>query len=247
MKTTQLLKQTLSLTLLFAVAAEARIQELASYKDFPQNVSSDTWVIFDLDNTTMRQDSIIGTHQWGDHIREEEISQGRDPKVAKQIQLDKFSILQPYLNVVPVENEIRALVPRLQKQAMSVFALTARPMGIAGVTYDQVRSIGVSFDKSFPAQNDPRLLTAHRFHGLLFSGEVPKGELLKKVMDNSPSKPKRIIFVDDREYNLDSIEASFKDSGIDLLSLRYGAADPLVKGFNAEEAAKEWEKFLNRK
>ena len=89
-----------------------------------------------------------------------------------------------------------------------------------------------NFSKSFPVQNDITKIEKHLHEGIIFSGDVPKGELLKTIVENSPNEFDHIVFVDDKLYNLESIEKSFTNSPIKLESFRYGAADVFVNSFN---------------
>lgn len=227
------MKKLIFIGLLFVLKAQATISELASYiqMDLSQ-LDQDTLVIFDIDNTLLRQDSMIGTHQWGDYIRERAIRRGVDTKAASELQHKLFGELQPHLNTVPVENKILEILKILTDKKIPHFALTARGAVIQDVTVKQVQSLNHNFAQSFPTQKDLSLLNGYLREGIIFSGSTPKGELLKVILENSVHKPTKVIFVDDRGYNLESVEASLKDYPVELTSYRYGGADSYVKNFN---------------
>lgn len=238
----------LALTLHLAAIAPARaeIREIKSYTEaqLPANLA-DTWVIFDIDNTLLRQDHMIGTHQWGDFIREEEVKKGRKPEQAAAIQHAYFQILQPFVRVLPVEREVYPLLTLLQSRAVPTFALTARGLGVAGTTVEQLTKIRINFQRSFPSLM-PKVqdeLAQHLFRGVLFAEGQPKGELLRKLVQSARRAPKHIVFFDDRGYNLESIEKSFAGGPVTLTSYRYGAADPFVQSFDPVRARREWEYF----
>ncbi len=231
---------------LFASSALAETKELASYRDFDVGSLKDTWVVFDVDNTLLRQDHEVGTHQWGDYIREEEVRRGVPVEQATQLQHAYFQILQPFVKVVPVESDIHRVLYSIRQARVPLFALTARSLGMAGITQQQLAKNGMDFEWSFPRLRPgaEASLRPHLFRGILFSGDVPKGELLKRVVEGHGHRPKRIVFVDDRQYNLDSIEKSFAGGPIEILGLRYGGADAKVKGFDPLKAKREWAAFL---
>ena len=223
----------LTLISFISLSAGAKIIELQSMTDLQvQTWNKKTLVVFDIDNTLLRQDSMIGTHQWGDYMKERAMRAGVPENEAKQYQYRVFGQLQDKLNVVPVENEVLALLKTLEDKGIKHFALTARSAILKNVTSKQVQTLKHNFSKSFPVQNDLTKIENHLHEGIIFSGDVPKGELLKTIVENSPDEFDHIVFVDDKLYNLESIEKSFTNNPIKLESFRYGAADVFVNNFN---------------
>lgn len=220
-------------SLLFSLNTLAAITELKSYKDLnTQLFDKDTLVIFDIDNTILRQDSVIGTHQWGDYMRERAIRTGMPQDDASRYQHEAFAELQPYLRVVLIEEEIKKILKDLENRRVPHFALTARAESLKNTTISQLTVVNHSFAKNFPMQIDNKKLEKFLKDGVVFSGGVPKGELLKTIIENSQVKPKKIVFIDDKLYNLESVEKSMAEVGINLTSYRYGAADKFVTGFD---------------
>ncbi len=242
------MKKVLTMILLLTINATAAMSELASYNDLDLSlIDQDTLVVFDIDNTLIRQNSLIGTHQWGDHMRSRAIENGISAEKAAEIQHAAFQSVQPYVQVVKVEEDVDAILKHLQKNHISHFALTARAPVLKEVTFKQLESVNLFFNKSFPEQNNLSLIRDYFYKGLIFSGSTPKGEILKTILQNSVYKYKKIIFIDDRKYNLDSIESSLKDEPVVLLTYRYGAADNFVQSFNPELADLIYSFFLETK
>lgn len=230
------MKRTLSsvLCVLLSVLAQAEIIELKSYKELNlKQMDQKTLVVFDIDNTLLRQNSMIGTHQWGDYIAERAVKFGVDAKAARESQHKAFAEVQPFVTVVPVENEILDILAQLSKEGVANFALTARNPKLQQVTLKQLQVLKHDFASSFPKLKRSGFLKGHLKGGVIFSGATPKGELLKKIIDNSEQKFARIIFIDDKAYNLESVEKSFAQSAIELKSYRYGAADSFLKNFDS--------------
>lgn len=222
------------LLLVLGSTSFAEIIELKSFKDLNlSQVDQKTLVVFDIDNTLVRQNSMIGTHQWGDYLAERAVRFGVEEKTAKDSQHKAFADVQPFVNVVPVEIEILEMLEQLSKRGISNFALTARSSVLQSVTLRQLQVLKHNFSKSFPMIKNTELLKNYLKDGVIFSGSTPKGELLKLIIENSEQKFTRIIFVDDKAYNLDSVEKSFAQSSIELKSYRYGAADIFIKNFEA--------------
>ncbi len=233
---------------LFSSLAEAKIQELPNLAglNFSQ-IGPDTLVVFDIDNTLIRQNHMIGTHQWGDYISERAVRSGIAADEAKQIQYRAFAEVQPYANVVPVEEGIKSILSSLSQRNIKHFALTARAAQLKEITKTQIKILNHSFAESFPAQKDQKVLQEYLDDGIIFSGSTPKGELLKKIIENSTTEITHIIFIDDKLYNLESVEKSFAESNIILESYRYGAADVVVNSFNPQVADIEYSIFKDQR
>ncbi len=238
------MKTLLFLSLFMISHAWAKVSELKSYSDIDlTSINSNTLVVFDIDNTLIRQDQMIGTHQWGDYMKARAIKKGMTPEAAGQLQHKAFAELQSSVSVVPVEESAKTLLQYLQVQNIPHFALTARPAVIMNITLEQIEILNHDFSKGFPEQIDTQILESYLHEGVIFSGETPKGELLKKIIANSKIKPNKIVFIDDRKYNLDSVETSLEGMPFELVSLRYGAADPIVATFNSQIADLEYSFF----
>lgn len=233
------------LILVVAQVATAKISELKSYKNFDLKQDfSDTWVVFDIDNTLLRQDSMIGTHQWGDSLREHYKSLGTAAVSATIDQHAAFAKLQDYVSVVPTEKEVYVVLKHLQKKSIPHFAFTARGANLKAKTLEQIASLKYHFNDTFPKLNDLTKFEKHYQNGVIFSGDVTKGELLKRLVEAAVVKPKHIIFIDDRLYNLESIEKELAEQTIKLTSLRYGGVDHIVNKFDHKLALLLYSFFL---
>lgn len=245
-----LLKLGLSLaTALAPFAASAEILELKSYRN--PEVAAElkalatesvgrTWVIFDIDNTLLYPDSMIGSHQWGDYMRDQTQSLGVPRAEAEEVQHFAFNSIQGHAPMKVTEAEVFSVISELTRLRVPTFALTARREIIAPVTLSQVQTAGFKFDTTFPklAQTDPSV-----HEGLVFSGTTPKGILLKQLISESVVKPTRIVFFDDKRYNLESVEKEMDQAGIEFVGYRYGAMDETVAGFRGDLANVEWVEF----
>lgn len=217
------------------------IHELQSYQDLQTSTwNQETLVVFDIDNTIIRQDQMIGTHQWGDYLYERARRRGVSEGLAREAQHQAFAEVQPYLEVVPVEDKIKILLKNLEVRGIPHFALTARSASLKPITLLQLQVVQHDFDKNFPVQIDKSVLNGVLEGGVIFATGTPKGELLKKIIENSKRRPKKIVFIDDRLYNLESVEKSFEQSNIIIESYRYAAADTIVANFNPKLADIEY-------
>lgn len=237
------------LTALFLLAvtpAYADVHEIATYSDAKAqieiaNADQQTWVIFDIDNTLLKPKTMMGSHQWGDYMKAQAESAGQTKTEANEFQHSAFSRVQPSVDVEITEARVLSLIRGLQKKQVATFALTARDEAIASVTLDQTCSLGFDFSKSEPKLGGKK--ESGFRSGVLFSGQTPKGELLKRLIAESVVKPKRVVFFDDRGYNLDSVGAALTDAGIEFVGFRYGFTDKDITGFRADLANVQWLEF----
>jgi len=67
---------------------------------------------------------------------------------------------------------------------------------------------------------DPRRFPAFK-KGVLFAAGFPKGEVLQAFLHYSNFKPKMIIFIDDKQHHLESIESFCSKQEIDFVGFEY--------------------------
>lgn len=72
---------------------------------------------------------------------------------------------------------------------------------------------------SFPAVKD----------GIIFTAFVPKGQALGAYLQYADIKPRKIIFTDDRLYNLESVQEYCKEAEIEFIGYEYIALKEQVK------------------
>lgn len=61
--------------------------------------------------------------------------------------------------------------------------------------------------------------------GIIYTAGLPKGPILDHFLNHIPEKPKRIVFVDDKASNLDSVAAFCHKNAIEFVGVHYTAAD----------------------
>ena len=226
-------------------------QELASYKYLSlPNDHKKTWVIFDIDNTLLRPTTEIGSHQWADYMAQRFLKTGHTEEEAKVYQTQIFSRAQKFVKPVIVDNNIYEFVKNLKSNNIPFLALTARSSQVLReTTIDQMRSVGLlpSFDQSHPSWNYSTDISTYTQQGIVFSNGLQKGDILKKLINTAVEKPERIIFIDDKDYNVKSIEKAGLEIGIEVMGFRFSATDNIVSHFNPKKADQEWyaAKYLN--
>ena len=184
--------------------------------------------IQDLDNTVMMPPQTLGTDQWFDHLVQANLAQGYDSALAVTEAVRTWISVQKVTRMLPVERTTPSLIHQLQAEGYLVSALTARPPELHDVTVRQLASIGV------------------RFQQVLSIGPTQsKGDAMKTFLATATSRISRVIFIDDKQKHVDTVNSSLNSLGGAILhtEYRYGATDNKVRAYNANVAECEWKIF----
>lgn len=220
-----------------AFQAFGEIREIKSMREMVPHIEAGAVIIFDLDNTTLRPTQTLGSDQFFRYLRDQAISKGASQADAIALTLEAVTPVQPRSPVVAAEEGTPALIGRLQELGFRVFALTARPEAWALATLRQLASIGVDFSATAP--NDVDL-----YGGVHFQRPGRnKGQDLLEILARLEDRPTKVIFVDDRLSNVESVEAALNTTSIPHESLRYGFLDEWVSAFDSTIADLEWKVF----
>lgn len=201
----------------------------AALKDADKN----TLVIFDVDDVLLMPTDEIYLVDRGEYftkIMDDLKKHFTKTKFEKMI--NAIMIGRP---VKIVDFKIIPLIKSLQTKEVPVMALTALSTGrfnnkqsFVEWRIEQLKNADIIFNQwaavkpkkftDFAIKNPPEFK-----EGVLFSSGIPKGEILKTFLQDCYSKPKRIVFLDDRRNNLESVEAFCKAEGISFLGFEYTA------------------------
>lgn len=238
------MKHLWKLLVLFTCTHIFAFSELKTYRDLViPNDGKKTLVIFDIDNTLLRPKEEFGSHQWGDYMADRYLKSGHTESEAKTYQVQAFSRAQAFVNPILVDQNIFPLLSQLNDRDIPYLALTARSSNpLREITIKQMREVKLltSFDRNQPQWENLSYIEDIIQQGIVFANGISKGEVLKRILKSAKNKPERIIFIDDRDYNVISIENAGKELGIETLAYRFSAADNIVANFNSELADSQW-------
>ncbi|UPT75684.1 MAG: DUF2608 domain-containing protein [Elusimicrobiota bacterium] len=212
--------------LILGVSARAELREARSFSDVAPAVSTGTLLVIDIDNTTLEPVGTLGSDQWYYYL----VKVHGEEKAGEM-----WTRTLPTVKVKPVEPTTPDFIKSQQKRGVKVMALTARGIEDADATFAQLKAIGVDYAANPPSRKDLKTKEKGLFkNGVFFQGEGPsKGETLVAFLKTIGLKPARVVFVDDKQKHAQSVEKSVRESGIEVISFRYGAADAKVNFFNA--------------
>jgi|SaaInlLV_10m_DNA_2_1039722.scaffolds.fasta_scaffold00403_10 hypothetical protein len=227
-----------------------KISSIHEIKSQLESVSQETLVVFDVDGTlTYKAANIIfqpwfrktevGKKFWAQLIKHGESQE--DPLDFKLNVLTKRMI-----NNVdqPIEPGVVNLIKTLQERGLTVIALTHCITGFVGGTlmqklrYEKLLEVGIDFSSSFEQQEIifddlTSLRGCHRgrhpmfYKGILLTDAFAKGPVLGKFLDVMKLKPKKVIFFDDNESYVKSVQEEMEKRGIIFKGFVYRAIDTL--------------------
>jgi len=216
------------------------IIEIKHFSELPKYVNEPkTLVILDIDNTISEPTNEVGSDQWFSACIKKEIDAQLDKIEAINKVLPSYFAAQKKAKVKPVETETVKIIQSLQKQKFPVLGLTARSLPLIDCTHKQLKSINVDLSRSSLSKKDITFsdypFPTKYQKGIIFCGNNNKGQILKKYLDLISFQPSKIIFVDDKKSNLETVEKEFKNSRISFIGLRYSYLDEKVNNFTLKE------------
>ena len=233
------------LVLLFVIGSvSSRIIESPTINVVHEHVKAqDTLVLFDLDETVFEVPGQYVNDFWFTQMVAHAHSLGHTGG-------EQFEAVTPHYfkrmgeapPVVPVEAHTAEVIRSLQEKNIPVMGFTARSTEMISSTMQQLSSIGVDFSKTSIMPHNisfPLTKIAKLHDGVMFcSGLNPKGDALKALLNATTFKPKKIVFIDDKEKNLTTVMKAATDLGIEFIGIRYSGLDEKMKQFVLDEESK---------
>lgn len=223
-----------------AASAAAEIRQVETMKVALADVSAGDVVVFDIDNTILEPVQTLGSDQWFEYLVKKYEGQGQDHAQAILSSQADWNLVQQQTDVRLVEKGTARLIRKLQLRGITVIALTARPDALKDVTAGQLSSLRVHIEQ-YEGYDNPDVVYSE---GIIFSAGKNKGVILKDFLERLNIQPARLFFVDDKEKNVNNMDAEFAKTQIVNINFRYAAADPRVFAFNPNIAEFQWEHFL---
>jgi len=254
------------LALMFFISAHAALAEITTTSTLTpielaiQQADSETLVIFDVDDVLITaKDQILqpAHHKFAQKL--EENLESRHSESEAQI---LWSII--WLTRVNdlVDPQMVSLMNEAQGKGLKVMALTNAWTGAFGKIpsiedwrINELEGFGYMFKDSWSAlksktfealkSKDPKRFPVFK-DGIVFTSNLPKGEVLKAFLEHASLSPKKIIFVDDKLKNLKSVEAFCQKAGINFAGFEYTAVAGRPKSLLNEKRSQYQFEVLER-
>jgi hypothetical protein len=235
----------LCFSLSFTFSLTAKIVEVSSIRELPAFLEKEMLVVFDIDNTLIEPQQLLGSDQWFDH-RIAEYKKTCSSEMAFSKTYVEWVAIQNLSAMKPVESETIPLLKKLQQEGYTLMALTARSEDFCHCTFNQFDSLGIDFSPTSPSHGDffflNRLPLLYR-KGVLFTSGTHRGEALSKFLKKIHYFPKSILCINDKQVYLQEMEVVCKKMAIPFIGLRYGYLDQKVLQFDPKIAEVQWQAF----
>lgn len=223
-----------------------------------EDLSSNDLVLFDVDMVLVQPSEpafqMSNMKKYGPIVKE----------VMKSIPEEKQMVFLALMTIssdpILIEYQIVDLLDFLQAKCIPCMALTANLTGsLVEVScmemkrIESLKKLGIDFSKTAPSQSDIifKNLASYRknysrfLEGVFFVNgtTVSKGEALLAFLDRIDFCPEKIIFIDDKEDNLKSVEAALKhlDKKIFYQGFLYsGAKKYPSKDISEKDFSEKW-------
>lgn len=204
-------------------AAYSTIQSLHEVKQHLENHPPEhILILLDIDNTLLHSLADLGSDQWVYDTIARHIADGYTYSQALELVLPLYFHINEHIDLECIEAGSTALVAAYKKAGMRVFCLTARSPQLINRTLVQLESNGFPFEK----QSLITLMQSYHYQNeVLFCGAHDKGQGVIALLQHLSYQPKLIIFVDDKEKNLASVEKALAVLDIEFIGLRYAGCD----------------------
>jgi len=206
-------------------------------------------VVLDLDNTLLAMEQDLGSDQWYQWQQALQEDNPCNPLLAGD-RLEVQGALYFASAMRPTQPDAEKQVARLQEAGLNVIVLTARGPGFRLSTFRELRRNGFNFwssawppqrgfDEPFLPEGGTRPVLYE--DGVLFTAGQDKGLALKTLLEKSAQPlPKLIVFVDDKQANLNQVLQVFTWSDTRIHAWRYTREDAVVAAFDPDKASALW-------
>jgi histidinol phosphatase-like enzyme len=243
------------LLLISSLYAKAGFAEIIETTDFSmveshlQTADKNTLVIFDIDEVIIETtDSILKPQHKAHFVKlEEELLE----RTSKEQAVYFKSIIYQEQSIKLVNEKILDTFNGLKNKGINIIAITYIATGPRGKIakfedwgLSRLNKFGIDFRKfnnlkdhtysNIPAKHGVPLTK----HGVTFTALATKGVLLDAVLKHNNIKPQKVIFIDDKLSNLQSVESTCKDLDIPFTGIQYTAVIKSNKWTFDEELAR---------
>ncbi len=218
-------------------------------------VDKQTLVIFDIDNIIFRTKTLFGSPEWAKQLINQEMSKGTSREASSKKLYPIWMKAQKYADIVLLDKQILPVLKAVQKKAYGFIGLTSRQPAAAEITEWQLNKFDIDFSRSsfslFSFISSFKHPTLYR-QGILFSSEFyEKGAVFSSWMEqiksqiNKKNAITKIIVIDNKEKNLQSMADAAEALGLEFVGLKYSAIEPFKKKVDPALIEKEKEILMN--
>jgi hypothetical protein len=225
---------------LISFSLNASIIETKSFQEVPSHITKDSLVLLDIDDTLLIPVQMLGCDEWFKHRLEMHMKKGISFSHALDISLAEWEAIRHLSQMEIVEPGSENIVRKMQDDGFSIMGLTTQGVALSHRTVKQLLSHNIDLSKSAPFKEpyyfEQKDLGVLFRKGVLFTSGTSKGKALFTLCDHFGFKPKKIVFVNDKESHLKDVEEEAEKRGVEFVGLRYGFSDDRKSQFDPDVA-----------
>lgn len=239
-----------------SLAEIVKTSDLAPIESAIKQTDLETLVIFDVDDVliTARDQILQAVHK----KFLEGLNKGLESRHSEEEAQKLWSLIWLARSDELVDPKMVSLIKEAQGKGLKVMALTnawTGPFGIIPSLQDwrigELEDFGYTFKDSWKTlkpktfetlkSKDPKRFPLFK-EGVVFTCNLPKGEVLKAFLYYAGLSPKKIIFIEDKKKNIKSVEAFAREVKIPFIGFQYTAvADRPQSPLNEKRAQLQFE------
>jgi len=221
-----------------------------------KNANPSTLVVFDIDDVLLTaKDQIL---QPRNKTFNNTLAKELQNRLRKDEAENLWSIILLSFHDEVVDPNIIPLMQNIKTRDLKILGLTNLLTGSLGKipsmedwTIERLKKHNINFKDSWKSINqhefanlkakDPARFSTFK-DGVVFTSGLPKGEVLEAFLQYVKLKPNEIIFVDDKQANLEFIQSFCLKEGIDFVGFQYTAVkDKSTEPLNEKRARLQFE------
>jgi hypothetical protein len=236
-------------SLMFPYWLFGTVTESSHFKDILSHIEGKepgkVLVVCDIDNTLIQAAQQLGSVACGEHIVHSLMEKGASKSQAEGVELILWDILQPQIDIKPVDPNMLQVMEELKARGITVIGLTARHPGQIESTLHQLHLVGLDLSKHphVPASDISLEVfpTSKYQRGVIFGTTFhKKSDLLFRFLEKTSLNPETVIFVDDKLGHVIDMERSCHHRGVECIAIRFSGADEQMKRFDPAIAEIQW-------
>lgn len=219
-----------ALALLLTITGYAEVRKTDSVQPIEQEFAasgSKTLILVDIGQTLAKhKDPIFNSKNEG---WKRSWIQSQKPGISRSEIIQALRIVEgDTQNWELVEESWPKLIAQAQKNGAKVIAFTKTYLdsSLKGFCIDNLKKLGLPFQDAL--RELPSGKTYEYDNGVIKTEANLKGPVLKEIVANLKEKPEKIIFIDDRIEQVESVEKACKEMNIPCLAYHYTASEKAI-------------------
>ena len=223
--------------------------EVKNFEDILEYIQEDSIVLFDIDDTILIPEQMLGCDEWFLHIFQKYQEEGLPFEEAKNRAVHEWRVVRHMTGMELVEETAPEVIKKIQEKNIPVIGFTTQGYYLSDITNKSLNDKGVDFSLTAPHEEDFyfTLMQKEKKHpllfqnGILFTGGTHKGDSFFEFCNRINYEPKHVIFLNDKASHLQEIEVHAINREVPFTGLRYGYSDAIKARFSPEIAQKQFE------